>query len=47
MLFGVFGWVDFKEEKLVGPKCFLLRSSKMLSPQLGEKIERRRVVAIK
>ena len=47
MIFGVFSWVDFKEEKLVGSKCFLPRSTKMLSPQFGEKIEKRRVVAVK
>ena len=38
MIFGVFGWVDFKEEKLVRLKCFLPRSTKMLSPpNLGRK----------
>ena len=41
MIFGVFGWVDFKEEKLVRLKCFLPRSTKMLSPpNLGRKQKR-------
>ena len=46
MFFEVYG-LDFKEGKLVGLSCFLLRPTKILSSQFREKIERRRVVVVK
>ena len=46
MFFEVYG-LDFKEGKLVGLSCFLLKPTKILSSQFREKIERRRVVVVK
>jgi len=46
MFFGVFGWVDFKEGKLVGLKCFFSRLTKIQSLQFEDKIESGRVVVV-
>jgi len=39
---GVFGWGDFVGEKMVGLDCFLCKPTTFQSPQIGEKMERRK-----